>query len=128
MRKNYLILMMLFLISNLALAVDETVKTTPDNQNGVSDQVVMLDDQEISTQSTENEIVWPLFKKRSKSAKDATTDWLIPFLLGFLLGPIGLLIVFLVNLKKPDRKSKVRWALTGWLWWLVILGIILAAA
>ncbi|MCD4792398.1 MAG: hypothetical protein K8R54_04130 [Bacteroidales bacterium] len=47
------------------------------------------------------------------------------FLLGFFLGLIGILIVFLVNLNHPERKAKMRFAWLGWVWWLVILSIIL---
>lgn len=53
---------------------------------------------------------------------------ILPFILGFLLGPIGILIVFLVNLKKPERKAKVLAAVSGWTLWLLIFSIILAAS
>ena len=54
--------------------------------------------------------------------------YIIPFLLGFLFGPIGILIVFLVNLKKPERKAKVLAALSGWTLWLAIFSIIILIA
>jgi hypothetical protein len=43
------------------------------------------------------------------------------FLLGLLLGLIGMLIVYLVNADSPNRKKKMRSATAGWLVWLVIL-------
>ena len=47
------------------------------------------------------------------------------FILGFFLGPIGILLVYLFNLKQPNRKAKVMASLLGWTWWLLILSIIL---
>ncbi len=54
---------------------------------------------------------------------------ILPFILGFLFGPFGILFVFLVNLKKPkpERKIKVLASLWGLVLWLSIWGIILTA-
>lgn len=65
------------------------------------------------------------FTVNKKNIFSGKNFYIIPFLLGFLLGPIGILIVFLVNLKKTERKAKVWMAWVGWIWWLVILSIIL---
>ena len=64
-------------------------------------------------------------KKKLKSEKAGVVDMLVPFLLGLLLGLIGVLIVLLVNKKGPERKRKIQFALLGWLWWLVILSLLL---
>jgi len=42
------------------------------------------------------------------------------FLIGFLLGLIGVLIVFLVKYKAPDRKDYVNSAFQGWLAFMCI--------
>jgi hypothetical protein len=50
---------------------------------------------------------------------------LIGFAFGFVLGLIGLLLVFLIFHKNPDRSFYVRGALIGWIWWMVIFCLLL---
>ena len=47
------------------------------------------------------------------------------FFLGLLLGLIGVLIAYLI--KDDKKKNRVKWAWIGWVVWLVILAISLAA-
>jgi hypothetical protein len=47
------------------------------------------------------------------------------FILGLLLGLIGVLIAYLI--KDDKKKARVKWAWIGWVAWLIIYGVILFA-
>lgn len=47
------------------------------------------------------------------------------FILGLLLGLIGVLIAYLI--KDDKKKARVKWAWIGWVAWLIIYGVILLA-
>jgi len=47
------------------------------------------------------------------------------FILGLLLGLIGVLIAYLI--KDDKKRARVKWAWIGWVAWLIIYGVILLA-
>jgi hypothetical protein len=48
------------------------------------------------------------------------------FLLGFLLGIIGLIIALVIN--DDNRRDRIRWTLIGWGVWVALLVVLFAAA
>jgi hypothetical protein len=116
-------LVFLFLVPMFA---DESPAKAIDRE---SDQQLNLVDENVADDlsKTDKNVEKKSFfkKKKPKSVKEGVADMIIPFLLGFLLGPIGILIVLIANKKGPERKRKIQFALLGWLWWLVILSLLL---
>lgn len=78
----------------------------------------------VTTESSKNLISLKRFfaEKYTKiTGEDESSFKFGPFLLGFLLGLIGVLIVYLVNIDAPDRKVKTKSAWIGLGTWIVLL-------
>jgi len=78
----------------------------------------------VTTESSKNLISLKRFfaEKYTKiTGEDESSFKFGPFLLGFLVGLIGVLIVYLVNIDAPDRKVKTKSAWIGLGTWIVLL-------
>lgn len=141
MRKLLLTIGILSFIFFYSHAVEKAPEFTTNSKANISlNQQVKSSDLQNPDLSTKNEVKTSEVKSFFSKIKNKLIDLKIkkrPFkgkkfyigsyLLGFFFGPIGILIVFLANLKQPDRKAKVLAAVVGWALWLSILGIILTA-
>ena len=133
MKKILLVLCIpLFLFGNM-FAVDNNTEVSVNETQEVaistssSTVAVPISQKETYTKVKKSKIK-KFFKRLNpfKKAKgDDFTNYVIAFLLGLLLGLIGILIAFLIYLNHDNRKRIMNFAWIGWLWWLVIFSLIL---
>ena len=133
MKKVLLVLCIpLFLFGNM-FAVDNNTEVSVNEKQEITISTssstvgVPISQKETYTKVKESKIK-KFFKRLNpfkKAQGDDFANYIVAFLLGFLLGLIGVLIAFLIYMNHENRKGIMKFAWIGWLWWLVIFSLIL---